>query len=62
LREFTHQVELIQFDPSEPIDYVFTEINELEKIAQLANNPFSEKQKIDKAYIILQSGKNSILD
>ena len=45
------------FDPSEPVDTVFAEIEDLETIAALAENPFQEMQKIDMAYLILQSCK-----
>jgi len=57
LKQLRDQVENMIFDPSEPVDTVFAEIEDLETIAALADNPFQEMQKIDMAYLILQSCK-----
>lgn len=57
-REFSalkSQVESMTFDPTEPIDTVFTEVDDLANIAESANKPLPDDQKIDMAYIILQN-------
>ena len=57
LKQLRDQVENMVFDPTEPVDTVFAEIEDLETIAALAENPFQARQKIDMAYLILQSSK-----
>ena len=57
LQQLRNQVENIVFDPSEPVDTIFSEIEDLETIAEIAENPLSERQKIDMAYLILQNCK-----
>ena len=57
LQQLRNQVENIVFDPSEPVDTIFSEIEDLDTIAQIAENPLSERQKIEMAYLILQNSK-----
>jgi hypothetical protein len=57
LKQLRDQVETMVFDPSEPVDTIFAEIEDLETIAEMAENPFNEMQKIDMAYFILQNCK-----
>ena len=54
LTELKNQVENLTFNPREPIDNVFTEIEDLADIADIAKSPLTEQQKIDFAYLILQ--------
>ena len=55
LRQLRDQVETMAFNPNEPIDNIFTEIDNLAELAEMAHSPFSEQQKINMAYIILQN-------
>ena len=57
LQQLRNQVETLVFDPTEPVDSVFSEIEDLDTIASMANNPMTEKQKMDMAYLILQNTK-----
>ena len=57
LSSLKHQVESMIYDPTEPIDTVFTEIDDLSNIAESVNKPIPEDQKIDMAYITLQNTK-----
>ena len=54
LRMLTSQVEALTFPPNEPVDTIFTEIDELSTIAELANAPITEQQKINMGYLLLQ--------
>ena len=55
LRMLTTQVETLTFPPNEPVDTIFTEIDDLATIAELARAPMSEPQKINMAYLLLQN-------
>ena len=55
LRMLTTQVEALTFPPNEPVDTIFTEIDNLATIAELARAPMSEQQKINMAYLLLQN-------
>ena len=55
LRMLTAQVESLTFPPNEPVDTVFSEIDDLSMIADLARAPMSQQQKINMAYLILQN-------
>jgi len=55
LQELSARVKNMTFDPVDPIDGVFIEIDDLENIAEMAENPYSEQQKIDMGFIILQN-------
>ena len=57
LKQLRDQVESMVFDPTELVDTVFAEIQDLERIAQMANNPIPERQKIDMAYLIFQNAR-----
>ena len=48
------QIENMTFDPTEPVDAVFTEI---EDFAESINDPISTVQKCKLAYIVLQNTK-----
>ena len=54
LQEIRSNVENMQFHPNKPMDTVFTEIDTLTDLAELADSPLSEAQKIELGYIILQ--------
>ena len=54
LRHLTTQVESLNFPPNEPVDTIFTEIDDLGTIAELAHAPMTEQQKINMAYLLLQ--------
>ena len=55
LRMLTAQVEALNFPPNEPVDTIFTEIDELGTIAEIPKAPISEQQKINMAYLLLQN-------
>ena len=57
LKALTSQVEALHFPPNEPVDTVFTEIDDLATIAELARAPISDQQKINMAYLILQNAQ-----
>ena len=42
------------YDPKDPVDDIFTEIEDLADISSIANSPLSDRQKIDFAYLLLQ--------
>ena len=54
LRELRATVENMTYIPTEPIDNIFTEIDEFSDIAVIAKSPISDQQRIDIAYLILQ--------
>ena len=56
-KQLRDQVESMVFDPTEPVDTIFSEIEDLENIADMADNPMRERQKIDMAYLIIQNSK-----
>ena len=54
LRELTARVETLTFPPTEPVDTIFVEIDDLAAIADIANAPLSTTQKINMAFIHFQ--------
>eukprot|EP00957_Ditylum_brightwellii_P187438 14275366-Ditylum_brightwellii.AAC.1 len=54
LQTLQDNVKAMHFDPIEPVDTIFSKIDNLADIAELAKDPISEKQKISIGYIILQ--------
>eukprot|EP00957_Ditylum_brightwellii_P102416 7806762-Ditylum_brightwellii.AAC.2 len=44
----------MHFDPTEPVDTIFTDIDDLADIAELAKDHITKRQKISIGYIILQ--------
>ena len=57
LYELKQKVESMQFAPQEPVDTLITEIDDLADIAELANSPITDRQRVDMGYIILQRCK-----
>ena len=53
LKMLTSQVEALNFPPNEPVDTIFTEIDDLETIAEIAKAPITEQQKINMGYLLL---------
>ena len=51
------QIENMTFDPTEPVDAVFTEIEDFADIVESINDPISTVQKCKLAYIVLQNTK-----
>eukprot|EP00957_Ditylum_brightwellii_P203305 15334108-Ditylum_brightwellii.AAC.1 len=45
LQTLQGNVKAMHFDPTEPVDNIFTEINDLADIADLAKDPITERQK-----------------
>ena len=45
------------FDPTEPVDAVFTEIKDFADIAESINDPITTVQKCKLAYVVLQNTK-----
>ena len=54
LRELTARVENLSFPPDEPVDTIFSEIDDLAAIAEIANSPLTPSQKVNIAYIHFQ--------
>jgi hypothetical protein len=54
LRELRQQVENYTFTPTEPVDSVFAEIDDLSDMSTIARSPITQQQKIDYGYLILQ--------
>ena len=44
----------MQFHPQEPVDTVFTEIDDLATIAEMAEAPLTQPQKINMAFLLFQ--------
>eukprot|EP00957_Ditylum_brightwellii_P009708 731961-Ditylum_brightwellii.AAC.1 len=53
LRELKIQVEGLTYSPAEPVDIIFTKIEDLADATELAKNPITKVQKIDYAYLLL---------
>ena len=51
------QIENMTFNPTEPVDAVFTEIEDFADIAESINDPITTVQKCKLAYIVLQNTK-----
>ena len=51
LHELTSRVENLTFPPAEPVDTIFSEIDDLTAIAEIASAPITATQKINIAYI-----------
>ena len=45
----------ISYNISDPIDYIFNAVEDLCKIAELANNPYSERQQVKIGFLILNN-------
>ena len=45
----------MNFPPNKLVDTIFTEVNDLGKIAELARAPMMEQQKINMAYLLIQN-------
>ena len=54
LSELNLRVENLTFPPSEPVDTIFSEIDDLAAISEIANAPITVTQKINMAYIHFQ--------
>ena len=51
------QIENMTFDPTEPVDAVFTEIEDFADIAESIDDPITTVQKCKLAYVVLQNTK-----
>ena len=54
LRTLTDQVQNMQFHPQEPVDTVFTAIDDLATIVEMAEAPLMQPQKINMAFLLFQ--------
>eukprot|EP00957_Ditylum_brightwellii_P160310 12203560-Ditylum_brightwellii.AAC.1 len=54
LQTLQDNAKAMNFDPIEPVDTIFSKIDDLADITELAKDPISEKQKIFIGYIIHQ--------
>ena len=52
-----HQLETMTYDPQDPVDVVFTEIDDLAEIAEAIGDPLSDVQQTKLGYVILQNTK-----
>ena len=52
LRDLTQRVEALSLPLSEPVDTIFSEIDDLASIAEIAGAPMTATQKINMAYIL----------
>ena len=50
----TDQVQNMQFHPQEPVDTVFTAIDDLATIVEMAEAPLMQPQKINMAFLLFQ--------
>ena len=55
LRTLTDQVQNMQYQPHEPVDTVFTEIDDLGTLAEMAEAPLTQPQKINIAHLLFQN-------
>jgi hypothetical protein len=54
----SEELRQMTYDPSQPIDNIFTAVNELADFAELARNNITQRQCVSRAYLILnKSGK-----
>ena len=54
LHELTSRVENLTFPPSDPVDAIFSEIDDLAIISDIANAPITVTQKVNTTYIHFQ--------
>ena len=54
LRTLTDQVQNMPFHPQEPVDTIFTEIDDLATIAEMAEASLTQPQKINMAFLLFQ--------
>eukprot|EP00957_Ditylum_brightwellii_P112042 8543527-Ditylum_brightwellii.AAC.2 len=54
LQDLHTQVENLSYNIREPVDNIFTELEDLEDISKVAKDPITKKQMISIAYLILQ--------
>ena len=54
LYDLKQKVKTMQFSPTEPVDMLITEIDDLANIADLAGSPITDRQRVDTGYIVLQ--------
>ena len=57
LRDLTVRVETLSYPPSEPVDTIFAEIDDLASIADIASCPITASQKINMAYLYFQKSQ-----
>ena len=57
LSELKDEAQKMAFDVKEPVDTVFTTVDNIADIAKIAKSPLTEQQKIDMGYIILKKAK-----
>ena len=51
------RIEKMDFDPKEPVDEIFTEIDSYAEIASIVDDPMTSAQKCKIAYIVLLNTK-----
>ena len=54
LRDLTLHVENLSYPLSEPVDIIFSKIDDLASIAEIENSPITAAQKINMAYLLFQ--------
>eukprot|EP00957_Ditylum_brightwellii_P008902 673900-Ditylum_brightwellii.AAC.4 len=54
LDQLQQQIRDIHFNPTEPVDTIFTRIEDFSDVAKIAPSPISRVHKINMAYLILQ--------
>ena len=59
LATLRERIEKMDFDPKEPVDEIFTEIDNYAKIATIVDDPMTSTQKCKIAYIVLSNTKKS---
>ena len=57
LKDMKRTVEDYELDPSDPIDLLFVQVDELADIYTLQRNQLSEKQLIEMAYVVIERAK-----
>ena len=54
LYKLKNKVKTMQFSANKPVDTLTTKINDLADIADLAESPISDRQRVDVGYLVLQ--------
>ena len=52
-----HQLETMTFDPQDPVDVIFTDIDDLAEIADAIGDPLTDVQQTKIGYVVLQNTK-----
>ena len=57
MESWSEKIEKMTFDPTEPVDEIFTEIDNYAEVANIVNDPITSTQKCKLSYIVLLNTK-----